>query len=786
MSYQKTISALASKNQLTLSDLNIKSFPTETRIAQSLKWSHEPSTRSNWCAQVHGDKKVRYAVMDNEGNLVTFHSPVLVEDLATTPPTPTMIAVYGDDIISTSLVKMDPNILTSHALVLCTEADKDILGLSDLGVSPTDLLDEADDSITLTNARLGWPEAVPGGTLNGANIVVVPLAVPIPPTYWVPHGQPVATAFPAPPADSSGSGAWEKLHPIQRIMKYMFENNDGLSCQATSSPLFSNTNWLSTGPGNDAMLAGGNHLTSSMKVRMEFIPPTSLLAKDAITQIRDNLVEALRNEVDSIEITNQPPPPQNNNGGMDFAEVLGKFASSIENVVQNKDSEKSERKTIRDDTKTNYKILGSKVALNDHGITILETGELSDEFERLMNKQLKSTLATALQQGIQSKYNEHKAKKTEIGIQSELRVDVLNTAFATIIQAGQWHYEPIQFCKNGLDAYASILQFTPVNTNNKAYKELIQSERMAQLEDAHETDEKKKAIKAKNLFIDGEQSTRSDLIKTTCNFMLFITYIFRNAEGTFIYQSYNKLLDLFNSPTARNWFDLYLPIYPHIVHSVVCQLHQVFACYWNRMVVQSNIQGKLREGEDIPADDILVCKSAADAIYNLISSEMTSGGSHYAAAPPSYAWNLGRPLTTPNPSGGGRGGGGGGGVVGGPSPVKKQKIDDAKKAHTPKSEKADLTDEMIEKFKKAGWLETKSKTADRMAHTFSTHNNKEFCKGFCYKGRYCSNKQGACTKAHISNLGSLPASDQEAVEAWVKKTNGVSFVEGKGPKTPGK
>ena len=48
------------------------------------------------------------------------------------------------------------------------------------------------------------------------------------------------------------------------------------------------------------------------------------------------------------------------------ADVMNKFVSSIESVVQYKDTEKSERKMICKDTKLNYKILGSKIVLLEH------------------------------------------------------------------------------------------------------------------------------------------------------------------------------------------------------------------------------------------------------------------------------------------------------------------------------------------------------------------------------------------------------------------------------------
>ena len=53
-------------------------------------------------------------------------------------------------------------------------------GLADLGVTPTECKNHLDQQAFLTDERLGVTEAM--------NLVITPIAFPIPPLYHAPHG----------------------------------------------------------------------------------------------------------------------------------------------------------------------------------------------------------------------------------------------------------------------------------------------------------------------------------------------------------------------------------------------------------------------------------------------------------------------------------------------------------------------------------------------------------------------------------------------------------------------
>ena len=92
---------------------------------------------------------------------------------------------------------------------------------------------------------------------------------------------------------------------------------------------------------------------------------------------------------------------------------------------------------------------------------------------------------------------------------------------------------------------------------------------------------------------------------------------------------------------------------------------------------------------------------------------------------------------------------------------------------------------MIDKFEKMGFMDCSTKQCPRMSHQFSTYDNKELCKGFCFKGRRCINTKEECNKAHIPNLFGLPKVDQDWLVKFVKDEKSTKFVERKGPRKNG-
>ena len=66
-------------------------------------------------------------------------------------------------------------------------------------------------------------------------------------------------------------------------------------------------------------------------------------------------------------------------------------------------------------------------------------------------------------------------------------------------------------------------------------------------------------------------------------------------------------------------------------------------------------------------------------------------------------------------------------------------------------------------------------------HEFSGHYNKRMCNHFSYKGAV----YGTCKFAHIRSFQNLPSRDKNALKAWVRDNQGVSFVAGQGPTNSG-
>ena len=71
-------------------------------------------------------------------------------------------------------------------------------------------------------------------------------------------------------------------------------------------------------------------------------------------------------------------------------------------------------------------------------------------------------------------------------------------------------------------------------------------------------------------------------------------------------------------------------------------------------------------------------------------------------------------------------------------------------------------------------------------HEFSVHNNKGMCNKFVYKGGICTRTDsGTCRFAYITSFQSLPVCNKNILKAGVRDTQGVSFVDGRGPTNSG-
>lgn len=66
--------------------------------------------------------------------------------------------------------------------------------------------------------------------------------------------------------------------------------------------------------------------------------------------------------------------------------------------------------------------------------------------------------------------------KTEIGLYTNIKLEILTKVVATNLQKRDWHEKALQYVdKETLDKNVSILQFIPVDKNNKVYKDMMSS-----------------------------------------------------------------------------------------------------------------------------------------------------------------------------------------------------------------------------------------------------------------------------------------------------------------------
>ena len=463
----------------------------------------------------------------------------------------------------------------------------------------------------------------------------------------------------------------------------------------------------------------------------------------------------------------------------------------VEKLVKSNDSlEKDEKREKHEEIKWKYRLLGSTLVQGAHR-KVCKPGVLSTEFEKLLNRASVSDVTEMLQAGILAKMTTLKAANDPISFFTDFKTEIVNQAFAVDLKNCIWQLESIEnYHPATMDQRLSMVQFLAVNRDHPRFLALLESERTHNMEELHEPDKKKRATKGKTLFIDGEQTTRMHLYNACCNYLTLLRYMYDNAKETAQYKAIYKLFHYWHDAKGIKWLDQRLRDDEWLIHAMILELERTRIGFFENLLLCPELMFTAVEADtelpSYPLED--ANRSALDAYLAVVNSQSGSGG-NFRYEPKSWNYNnitkaptqfnqqqqngagSGQQSGSTNNNPTGRGGQG--------DSNKKRRIDSD-------NQKPDLSKEIIEKFEKMGFLECSTAKAPRMSNQFSTWDNKELCKGFCFKGRHCRNTKEECNKAHIPNVHGLPKADQDWLANFVKEAkNKTKFVEGKGPKKNG-
>ena len=98
---------LFTHNKATMSSFEVKRGRSEAMAIRPCRHL-TPANRSPFTTALQQDDTARFLVLRDNNTIVEFHSPVLLEDPSTNPPTPTLVAMTGDSIAGDQYITTPP------------------------------------------------------------------------------------------------------------------------------------------------------------------------------------------------------------------------------------------------------------------------------------------------------------------------------------------------------------------------------------------------------------------------------------------------------------------------------------------------------------------------------------------------------------------------------------------------------------------------------------------------------------------------------------------------------
>ena len=313
-----------------------------------------------------------------------------------------------------------------------------------------------------------------------------------------------------------------------------------------------------------------------------------------------------------------------------------------------------------------------------------------------------------------------------------------NRTMMSLLMIGDYRSTPLDEDVEYLSQTVSVLSFLPPpkKGEDNEYNAYVQKSKNTNMENAIEERAEKCSAYDKKLFTKGRQNTYQDAITTIANLVIFLEFIFDDAqssENPALIVMLKGVAKILVTPAFRNYAEKNESKIPWLTHTLVCQIQSIL----NRFVdIDSNwTSQRLVENEGtLPSTLLDSAYRTFDRISNNLDDTLNNSSNIlFGVKPLSYVEKV--PLkrrSTSSPD----------------NPNKRQNNTDTTK----------------------GWIVCTSGT-----FSFPENLSKQPCRNYATQGLTCNFGRN-CRFMHKAYPKGFRKIDQATICDWVKKTSNVEFA----------
>lgn len=777
---------LFTNNKTTMSSFEVIRSRSATMAATPCRHLL-PANRVPFTTALQQDHTMRFVALRADDTIASFHSPVLLEDPATDPPTPTLVAMAGDSIAGDQYVALPPSAMSAVTLNLMSAANATRMGTVRSGAAVTDLCNALGEAIPV--AALPWEnDAYPHSP------VLVPLGtvLSVPPTFSVPHGfHIIRDALPAPVLGDDGhpnaaaDPVWGHMRSVFPAWKHAARQYGGASLQSPAlEDRFAAANWTGDGVGATTVTALNDSLVASIYTPVRFLLPSDPLVAAAIPLIRERQLAMLQYEADSLAVPAAPAPAAPavaaDPGAAGVPAALGGLVEFLQD--SQKGSMASDRKKKYKRAQKQWSLFFGSSKKGDDDVRIYQPAVLTDDFNDFLANKDPVDSVLELQTGMEEAKQQDKVLNGLVGRSSSFNPGVITKPMAKAFQSCLIHPVPLVNNIDVMNRHLCSFNFLPCNFDNPYLRSADVNERRDFYNDLHGDTADEDLPKQKDLFIDGETTSSIVIGQTNLNLQLFGLYAvgpaFKDSVLGELLSAHYALLD---SVGGERYLSMCVGSNSIMIHNHLLDINQFIFAVYSTMIGNPRWLRLLTVGSVIPAEPVLqLIHASCSHVMTNFRSAITGQDFMYRQPAPTMKWFESREsvpaaLSTPLTSSA---------IV--VTPPKKRK--DAHNADTSANKRGSsgtpgVVDEAVQRGR--GIFVCSQPPLAHFPHNFKGLNGKPLCTNFCTKGYWCRHPDSRCHRAHVTHTNQIPSDELSGLAAWEAETPNMAFNTGMKPKNLG-
>ena len=160
------------------------------------------------------------------------------------------------------------------------------------------------------------------------------------------------------------------------------------------------------------------------------------------------------------------------------------------------------------------------------------------------------------------------------------------------------------------------------------------------MDELHEPDKKKRAVKLKTFFIDGEQATVHHLYHACCNYLTLLHYMYDNAQESVQYKAIYNLFHYYHDTKGKKFLDQRLRQNDWFIHAMILELERTRLTFFDNLLISSELMSAAAaEDMELLNKHLEEAARAARDIYHVIVNAHSGSAGTFRFEPISWDYN---------------------------------------------------------------------------------------------------------------------------------------------------